>query len=118
MYGKNKTQFPPVVDGQSSKQGIANAFQRLFEANCKPNNISKVEELNSRFNLKYQEFSQNHLHNCDCAKFHFSLDSTIDTIFSMTQGKCGDDDGLQAGPDQATAGPWARSRCGAPHPTP
>ena len=26
VYGKNNTQFPPVVDGQSSKQGIANAF--------------------------------------------------------------------------------------------
>ena len=96
VYSKNKSHIPPVVDGNSSKEGITNAFQSSFEANCKPNNISKVDALNSRFNVKYQEFSQNHLHNCDCAKFHFSLDSTIDAIFSMTQGKSGDDDGLQA----------------------
>ena len=96
IYSKNKTQVPPVVDGHSSKEGIVNAFQRSFEANCQPNNRNKVDELNSRFSEKYKEFSQNHLQNCDCANFNFSLDSTIDAVFSMKQGKCGDDDGLQA----------------------
>ena len=45
VYGKNKSQIPPVVDGQSSKRGIASAFQRSFENNCKPNNSNRVDEL-------------------------------------------------------------------------
>ena len=40
VYCKNKSRTPPVVDGQSSKEGIACAFQKSFEANCKPNNCS------------------------------------------------------------------------------
>ena len=96
VYNKNKSHVPPVVDGHSSKDGIASAFQKSFEANCKPNNSSKVDELNTQFGEKYQEYSDNHAHNCDCAQFIISLDSTIDAVFSMRQGKSSDDDGIQA----------------------
>ena len=96
IYNKNKTPLPPVVDGQSSKAGIASAFQRSFEANCNPNNVTKVEELNSRFTDKYQEYSTNHTQCCDCDQHIISLDTTIDAVFSMKQGKSSDDDGIQS----------------------
>ena len=96
IYNKNKTQLPPVVNGHSSKAGIANAFQKSFQDNCKPNNGVKVEELNAKFNEKYQQFSQNHSVNCDCAQYIVSLETTIDAVFSMKQGKSSDDDGVQS----------------------
>ena len=33
IYGKNKSQFSPVVDGHSTKEGIANVFQEAFQKN-------------------------------------------------------------------------------------
>ena len=96
VYSKNKSQVPPVVDGHSSKGGIASVFQRSFEKNCKPNNSEKVDELNSRFTAKYREFSENHMGNCDCVESNFSLETTIDAVYSMRQGKSPDDDGLHA----------------------
>ena len=95
VYTKNKSRTPPVVDGQSSKEGIACAFQKSFEANCKPNNPSKVNGLNTQFDEKYREFTENHVLNCDCEQFSISLDSTIDAVFGMKQGKSSDDDGIQ-----------------------
>ena len=96
VYSGNKNPLPPVVDGHSSKAGIANAFQRSFEANSKPNNPVKVADLNSQFAEKYCEFAQNHAGNCDCTEYKISLESTIDAICSMKSGKSSDDDGLQA----------------------
>ena len=96
VYSKKASNFPPVVDGHSSKTGIASAFQRSFQANSKPNNLTKVEELNSKFNEKHREYSLNHAQNCDCAQFNISLDTMIDAVFNMRQGKSPDDDGLQA----------------------
>ena len=92
VYSKNKNHFPPVVDGHSSKVGIASAFQRSFEANSKPNNPVKVDELNSLFDEKYQSFSLDHTRNWDCEKFCISLENTIDAVFSMKPGKSADDD--------------------------
>ena len=96
VYSSKKSSIPPVVDGHSSKAGIASAFQRSFEANCKPNNHTRVEELNSQFDDKYLVYSSNHAHNCDCTQYNISLDTTIDAVFSMNPGKSPDDDGLQA----------------------
>ena len=84
------------MDGHYSKEGIASAFKPSFEANSRPNNPLKVDELNSQFYVKYREFSQNHLHNCNCANHNFTLKATIDAVFSLKQGKSGDDGGLQA----------------------
>ena len=96
VYGKNKSQFSPVVDGQSSKDGIANAFQKTFMENSKPNNRDKVDELNTQFHEKYAQLQTDHAQNCDCAQYNLTLDNTIDAILSMKQGKSPDDDGLQA----------------------
>ena len=46
--------------------------------------------------MKYDEFSEMHKQNCDCNDFKFSLNTTIDAIFSMKQGKCPDDNGINA----------------------
>ncbi len=96
VYGKNKSQFSPVVDGQSTKEGIANAFQNTFMENSNPNNRDKVEELNSQFQEKYAQLCIDHTQNCDCAQYNLTLDATIDTIIGMKRGKSPDDDGLNA----------------------
>ena len=96
VYSKNKSQFPPVVDGHSSKEGISNAFKEAFQKNSKPNNQAKVDELNDKFTEKYTQFSATHAQNCECADYCITLDMVIDAICGMKQGKSPDDDGLYA----------------------
>ena len=93
---KNKSQFAPVVDGQSSAEGIAGAFQAAFENNGKPNNQAKVDSLNAQFRDKYHHFCQNHSSSCDCENYNITLDNIIDAICGMKQGKSPDDDGIHA----------------------
>ena len=96
VYGKNKSRSAPVVDGNTSKEGIADTFKNAFQKNSVPNNAEKVKELNDVFKAKYEEFSLNHAANCDCDQYVFSLEDTFDAINSMKQGKSPDDDGLNA----------------------
>ena len=96
VYGKNINRSSPVINGQTSKAGIADAFRVAFQNNCVPNNSTKVAEINSDFRVKYQEFSSTHASKCDCQNYVFSLETTIDAVFSMKSGKCADDDGLHA----------------------
>ena len=96
LYGKNKSQFAPVVDGHSSKDGIANAFKSTFMKNSRPNNSSKVAELDARFSSSYETFASSHLSNCDCNSYKFSLENTFEAICSLKDGKSADDDGLCA----------------------
>ena len=96
IYGKNKSQFSPVVDGQSTKEGIANVFKEAFHKNSQPNNQDKVDDLNNRFNQNYAQYSANHANNCDCSEYCVTLDMMIDAICGMTPGKSSDDDGLHA----------------------
>ena len=96
IYNKNKSQFAPVVDGHSSKEGIANAFQSAFQKNSQPNDPDKVEQLNNEFNQNYPGFSASHAENCDCSQYSVTLDMMIDTVCGMTPGKSPDDDGLHA----------------------
>lgn len=96
IYGKNKSQFSPVVDGHSTKEGISDVFREAFQKNSRPNNMDKVEELNNRFNRSYAVFSAKHDDNCDCSEHLVTLDMMIDAICGMTQGKSPDDDGLHA----------------------
>ena len=44
IYGNGKCQNASVVDGMSSKEGIARAFQTAFQENAKPNNPERVEK--------------------------------------------------------------------------
>ena len=96
IYSKDKSNFAPVVDGQTSKEGIALAFQTAFKKNSEPNNQSKVSSLDSQFHDRYEEFSRLHNQGCDCDKFSITLNDTIDAICGMNPGKCSDDDGLHA----------------------
>ena len=45
--------LPPVVDGVSSKEAIAESFRLNFEKNARPNNPQKVEVINMRFADEY-----------------------------------------------------------------
>ena len=96
LYGSSSSKCASVIEGQSSKEGIANVFKDTFKKNSQPNNQSKVDEINSQFSEKYAQFSDMHKENCDCASDTITLDATIDAVFGMKQGKCPDDDGIHA----------------------
>ena len=96
LYNKNTSHFAPVVNGCSSKEAIAEAFRQSFIANSIPNNQHKVDELNHRFNECYQEFSSIHDASCRCHNYQVSLDSVIDVILSLKNGKCADEVGVHA----------------------
>ena len=55
-----------------------------------------MDELNSQFQSKYEQFSDTHSQNCDCASYTVNLDTVIDAVYSMKVGKCPDDDGVHA----------------------
>ena len=96
IYNKKNGHVASVVEGNSSHEGIANVFKEAFKKNSTPNNASKVDELNTKFQSKYTEFCDSHTHNCDCNEFSFSLEDTVDAVFSMKRGKCADDDEIYA----------------------
>ena len=96
IYGKKNNSFAPVVDGNSSKEGIANAFRSAFEKNSKPNNADKVADLDARFQDAYKKFSDSHSSNCDCARYRISVEDTFEAVSAMKDGKSTDDDGLGA----------------------
>ena len=91
-----QSQFAPVVDGQSSNEGIAKAFQDSFQKNAKPNDPEKVADLDNRFVHEYCQFNETHEENCDCADFTVSVETTIEALSNLKPGKSADDDGLQA----------------------
>ena len=96
IYGKNKSRPTPVVEGQSSRDGIANVFKVAFKTNSTPNNAAKVAELNSKFHVKYNEYVTQHAVNCDCSNYTFSFENIFDAVCCMKKGKCPDDDELYA----------------------
>ena len=96
IYGNGKCQTASVVNGTSSKEGIAKAFQTAFQENSKPNNAERVKKLDSDFREKHEEFSANHAQNCDCNMHTITLENTIDAVFEMKPGKSSDDDGINA----------------------
>ena len=96
LYNKNKSPFAPVVDGCSSKEGIASAFKNSFQKNSEPNNGEKVAELNAQFEFEYREFSESHSSSCNCSHYSISNHNVFDALFSLKRGKCADDEGLSA----------------------
>ena len=44
LYGSSSSKCASVIEGQSSKEGIANVFKDTFKKNSQPNNQSKVDE--------------------------------------------------------------------------
>ena len=96
LYNKHNSQFAPVVEGCSSKAAIADAFRQSFQANSKPNNDNKVNELNERFASRYEQYDAIHNNNCTCSDYKASLKGVIDAICSMQSGKCADEENVQA----------------------
>ena len=96
IYGKSKGRPAPVVEGESSREGIAGVFKDAFKKNSTPNNAEKVSELNSTFRVKYDEYAAQHTHNCNCSDFSFSFEDIFDAVCSMKKGKCPDDDEIYA----------------------
>ena len=96
LYSKNKTQCATVVNGCSSKEGIADEFRKSFLGNSKPNNQNKVDLLNSRFQVKYQEYRENHARDCNCNNYVVTLQNVLDAIYGMKAGKSADADGFSA----------------------
>ena len=85
-----------MVDGSTSEPAIANSFKNAFQRNSRPNNQSRVDDLNAKFNVKYDEFSSNHSESCNCSDFHISLNHVIDALGKMKAGKCADEEGINA----------------------
>ena len=96
LYSKNKSSFPPVVDGNSSRSAIAQSFKDNFERNAQPNNQRKVDDLNARFNSAYAEYSSSHENACNCESYQISLDNVIDAVMCLKGGKSSDDDEISA----------------------
>ena len=83
-------------EGCTSKSAIANTFKEAFRKNSEPNDRKKVEELNSRFSKKYEEFCTNHATTCDCIEYTVKFEHVFDAICGMKAGKCADEGGLSA----------------------
>ena len=96
IYNKNKSSHSPIIDGVSSKQGIANTFMHVFQKNSKPNNPSKVEDLNREFSSAFADYVHNHNENCDCKTSYVTLSNVIDALAEMKCGKSSDDDMISA----------------------
>ena len=96
LYNKNKSHLPPVVNGVSSKEAIADSFQQHFEKVAKPNNKQKVDEINQRFNIEYEKKKKVHEEECTCHNYSISIETVVDAVFSLKSGKSEDDDGITA----------------------
>ena len=96
LYGKNKNDISPVVEGLTASKDIATVFMEQFKANCQPNNEEKVTIMNEKFTNEYREYNLRHKNNCDCNSFQVSLENVIDAVLSMKSGKCSDTDEISA----------------------
>ena len=94
LYNKKKSDPPPVIDGVSSKSGIANLFKTSFMKNSTPNNFEKVEQLNKRFDEEYSLYLERHKNSCDCNSSKISTINVIDALLCMKGGKSPDEDNI------------------------
>ena len=105
LHNKNNTHFHPVVNGISSKNGIAESFKNHFVKHSKPNDEQRVDELNQKFKDQFDEFQHNHIGDCNCDSYCVTLSIIVDSIFSMKKGKSCDDDGIFA--EHFFNAPWS-----------
>ena len=96
LYAKNKSHLPPVVDGNSSHEAIADLFRNSFEANAKPNDAQKVLEVDEKFHEAYESLQMSHDANCDCDHYSVTLENVFDAVLSLKSGKSADDDEIKA----------------------
>ena len=96
LYSKNKTHLPPVVDGLTSKEAIAESFRMSFQKNAQPNNPQKVAEVDKDFADEYEKVHAQHSDNCSCRNYSISLENVFDAVLSLKSGKSSDDDEISA----------------------
>ena len=96
LYNKNKSHLPPVVDGLSSPEAIAESFKNSFQRNSMPNSVENVERVNQKFISQYSEYVENHKDTCNCADYHVTPSNIIDALCSMKEGKSADEDRISA----------------------
>ena len=96
IYNKNKSHLPPVVEGCSSDEAIADCFKTSFEKNSTPNNKENVERLNHLFASRYNEYVALHENSCDCNSVSVTPLNIIDAAISMKKGKSADESNISA----------------------
>lgn len=96
LYAKNKSHLPPVVDGNSSKEAIAESFCETFEKTARPNNQRKFDEVDAKFLETHKRLSSNHESNCDCDKYECTIENIFDCAMQLKNRKASDDDGISA----------------------
>ena len=80
----------------SSKKDISNTFKSHFVNISKPNNETRVGDLNREFNCKYDEMRASHNQSCRCSSCRISIDNVIDATFSLKKAKSMDDEKITA----------------------
>ena len=96
IYNKNKNHLPPVVEGCSSGNDIANCFKDSFAKNSTPNNSENVNKLNNRFATQYEAYVESHNISCDCKSVHITPTNVIDALLNMKSGKSADNEDISA----------------------
>ena len=81
---------------QKNKQ-LPKPFNKAFkQIRYLINNQEKVEDLNNCFSEEYRQFNSSHQTNCKCHDYKVCLESVVEAICALENGKCGDDDGINA----------------------
>ena len=96
LHNKNKSHLPSVVNGISSKEGIADSFMNSFRKNSIPNNIDNVKKLEDKFESEYADYVASHNDACDCKPSYISTLDVIDALSAMKKGKSADEDEITA----------------------
>ena len=96
LYNKNKSHLPPVVEGCSSGEAIADCFKNSFKQNSTPNNRENVDRLDRLFAERYDEYVTKHQQACDCNSVCITPLNVIDAAICMRKGKCADDSDISA----------------------
>ena len=73
-----------MVNGCSSKRGIADTFKDSFQKNSTPNNAEKVQDLNTKFSKSYEDYVNSHKDSCDCKAVYITL---LNWRFSIARKK-------------------------------
>ena len=96
LYSKKNSHLPPVVEGNSDRNDIAECFRQSFQTNAQPNNKQKVDDVNEKFKTVYEKFHSSHASQCQCDKFNVTLENVFDAVHTLKAGKSADDDGISA----------------------
>ena len=83
-----------VVNGTTTHEGIADSFKSHFVKVSHPNDETRVNQLNSQFDKEYHGARCAHV--CSCSFYQISLETIVDSVFSMKSGKTCDDSSIYA----------------------